>query len=410
MSFKSEKNYLAVKSTLIYFVIGMLWIIFSDLLVFKLFSNSYPINTYKGTFFVVVTSLLFYFLSNRNLEIIEKERVLAELNYRKYKNLFNHIGDNSFVLKITEEGKVKEVLEINDSAKKAFEISEIELLEKINEYIKKDLIPKTKIEELLAKTYVYFELAVFDTIYEINSKLFKVNGENIVISICRDITERKKIQENLENLLKQKQVILNEVHHRVKNNLQVIISLLNLQLNKIEDKKYKLIFEDIKSRIISIALVHRELYSYENLSSINFKEYIFKLTTQLKSIFHNQNEIELEFILEENFIPIEQAIPCGLIINETLTNAFKHAFNKNGTGKILIEYTHKEDLVTINIKDNGCGFNKNIDIENIQSLGIFLVKALAEQLDADLKIVSNDEGTNISFTFKIVENPTLLLS
>ena len=223
--------------------------------------------------------------------------------------------------------------------------------------------------------------------------------------IYHDITKRKKAQEQIKKDLKVKEVMLREIHHRVKNNLQVIISLLNLQSQRINDDKVREIFDISKARIRSMALVHEKLYGSENLDSINFDEYIRSLTRHMLGIVGEiAYYVKVDIDVKDVVLDINKAIPCGLIINELVSNAFKHAFPdymdkpEGRKGNINISmYKDKQGKYNLIVQDNGIGLPKDFNIKNIKSLGMILITSLTEQINGNIEVI-RDKGTTF---FKI---------
>jgi len=217
-----------------------------------------------------------------------------------------------------------------------------------------------------------------------------------------------KVQASLEEketLLKEKEVLLKEIHHRVKNNLQVISSLLYLNSKKIKDKNARAMFKDSQNRIKSIALVHERLYQSKDLGKIDFKEYVVKLTNDLfRSYGVNQFIIRLDININNVFINIDIAVHCGLIINELISNSLKYAFpdyeeeKKKGLIKIDFNRDKQEELMLV-VSDNGVGMPEGLNWESTESLGLRLVHILAEdQLGGNISVSQND-GTRIEIRF-----------
>lgn len=216
--------------------------------------------------------------------------------------------------------------------------------------------------------------------------------------------QRKFIEEKLSESLIEKELLLKEVHHRVKNNLQIISSLLNLQLNTIEDSSIHYKFKESIDRVRSMAAVHDLLYRSKDFSSIPISKYFPLLVDYLKDSYNLRNEIKVEFNIQisKDKLDIERAIPCGLILNEIISNAFKYAFKGIKNGKLTISFIeqpkkekYKFQLLAI---DNGIGFEQEKDIENTKTLGLQLIYSLVDQLDGQIKISSN-KGTKIQIDF-----------
>jgi PAS domain S-box-containing protein len=215
------------------------------------------------------------------------------------------------------------------------------------------------------------------------------------IGYCVDITERRQIEDRLKASLGEKEILLQEIHHRVKNNLNIIISLLNLQSNYVMDDAIIAMFLDSQSRIRTMALIHEQLYGSENLAQLNFADYVRDLVNHLTSAFQPSADAEIELCV--NIAPVtlnlETATPCGLIINELVTNAFKHAFVDGRSGKVSISLTHQEDGLHLVVQDDGMGFAPHIDWQQCPSLGLRLVRILTRQLEATLTQESGPTGT-----------------
>jgi two-component sensor histidine kinase/predicted hydrocarbon binding protein len=212
--------------------------------------------------------------------------------------------------------------------------------------------------------------------------------------------ERKKAEEKIKTSLKEKETLLKEVHHRVKNNLQIISSLLNLQTNYLNDSESIELFQETKNRIKTLALVHEKLYKSEDVEYVNIKNYIESIVDLLSYSFDKEYidvSINIEHELFDKF-DIEKAIPCGLIVNEVVSNSYKHAFKKILKGKIDISFSIDSEICKIIIADNGKGLPDDLNLENLNSLGLELIDALVSQLDGKYKIESNN-GTIIKIEF-----------
>lgn len=218
--------------------------------------------------------------------------------------------------------------------------------------------------------------------------------------LAYDITDRKEIDRRILSSLKEKEVLLQEVHHRVKNNLQVISSILNLQSSFVDDERILGILEESQSRIKTMSFIHETLYQTADFSSIDFSEYINTLAKNLVQSYAKIDcKVSLETELENVSLNLDQAIPSGLIVNELVSNAMKHAFKDRAQGLIKLTVKEKNGKVTIAVGDNGVGLPPNFDPKESDSLGIYLVHALIEQLDAHMEIV-NSTGTTFLITFE----------
>lgn len=231
----------------------------------------------------------------------------------------------------------------------------------------------------------------------------KEDGEIDELSfIGRDITEKKLADRNLKESLKQKEILLKEVHHRVKNNMQVISSILNLQSAYVKDVNTLQILKESQNRIKSMAFIHESLYTNEDFSRIDFSEYITNLVRNLFRTYDVfDDNITLDLKIDKIYLNLDAAIPCGLIVNELISNSLKYAFDVNSVGIIKIMLTLENDLVVLSIGDNGKGIPKDLDIENTETLGLQLISSLVEQLEGEM-ILNRDNGTHFIIKFKMV--------
>jgi len=228
-----------------------------------------------------------------------------------------------------------------------------------------------------------------------NTKIHTGNDESkhLHISIGVDITERKQAEEKIKASLKEKEVLLQEIHHRVKNNMQVIISLLKLQSGNITDKQYLDMFKESQNRIKSMALVHEKLYQTKNLADVDFKGYVKSLVISLfRSYKTKPNKITLKIEVEDVSLGLEKAIPCGLIINELVSNSLKYAFPEERAGEIKVAFNPiNEDELVLEVSDNGIGMPEKLDFRNTKSLGLHLVTILSEdQLHGTIELNRTD--------------------
>ncbi len=219
----------------------------------------------------------------------------------------------------------------------------------------------------------------------------------------QDITERIIAENNLKNSVKDKDILMREIHHRVKNNLQIISSLLNLQSQYIKDKYALDIFSDSQNRVRSMAIIHEKLYKSESMSKIDFGDYISDLAD---SLFYNHNvnksRIKLNKNMDKIYFNVDTAIPCGLIINELITNCLKHAFPNDINGEVSIDLLKIEDKYVLSVNDSGVGFPENIDYKNTESLGLQLVTNLVNQIDGTIEL-DNVDGSSFRIIFKELE-------
>jgi PAS domain S-box-containing protein len=215
----------------------------------------------------------------------------------------------------------------------------------------------------------------------------------------QEITERKRAEEQIKASLKEKEVLLKEIHHRVKNNLQVISSLLYLQSKNIKDKGTLAVFQESQNRVKSMTLVHERLYQSQDLARVDFAEYVRSLANHLfRSYGINTNVIQLKINTNDVFLGVDTAIPCGLILNELVSNVLKHAFPDGKEGEVRIELRADEGQLTLVVSDNGVGFPQDLDFRDTGSLGLQLVNTLVEQIEGTIEL-DRDVGTAFKITF-----------
>ncbi len=226
-----------------------------------------------------------------------------------------------------------------------------------------------------------------------------------VIEYIRDITARKQAEDKLKESLNEKETLLRELHHRVKNNMQVISSLLNLQANHVTDPVAKEMFHESQRRIRSMALVHEKLYQSANLCRIDFGEYLKHLSTHLfQSCGVSTHRVHLHLELEELPLEVNTAIPLGMIFNEIMTNALKHAFPGERKGEIrVILQRFRPGRASLEIKDNGIGLPPGFSLENSETLGLQIIKTLSHQIRADV-IIEVEHGTSYKIIFSYPES------
>jgi PAS domain S-box-containing protein len=237
---------------------------------------------------------------------------------------------------------------------------------------------------------------------EISLSPLRTDERSFVVSIIRDTSERRHVEARMRQSLREKEVLLKEIHHRVKNNLQVTSSLLKLQSAGVHDPQARALFAESQNRIRSMALVHEKLYQSRDLSSIDFADYVDSLAVLLyRSYGIDPERIRLRVTGAGVHVSIEVAVPCGLILNELLSNSFKHAFPGNRHGEIRVDVQRQDGAVRLVVADDGVGLPDAVDLEHGDTLGLQLVRTLADQLGATAEIVRG-RGTEVRVQFREV--------
>ena len=235
----------------------------------------------------------------------------------------------------------------------------------------------------------------------LSKSVIKNDDGNIMGIVCigSNIMEIKHAEDKIKASLNEKDILLRELHHRVKNNLQIILSLINLQSNGIKNKEDLEIFRESQSRVKSLAIIHEKLYRSADFANINFEEYIESLVNYLLS-YYSADSIEVIIDVKKDIIlNIDTAVPCGLIINELVTNAIKHAFNESKSGQINITLQSDNGCFTLIVSDNGEGIPPEVDLDNPQKLGLQLVKSLTDQLEGKIEY-NGSKNTEFKIQFR----------
>ncbi|RFT15188.1 MAG: diguanylate cyclase/phosphodiesterase (GGDEF & EAL domains) with PAS/PAC sensor(s) [Candidatus Saccharicenans subterraneus] len=335
-------------------------------------------------------------ITNICRDVTVEERLLAELeaSERKYRFLFNAGNDAIFVYRLTADRRPGPFIEANELASQLTGYTKAELMQ----LTPMDLVVPEERELVLVSNQEFGEKKqrIFERTLltrdgrripiEISSHYFALNGEPTILAIARDITERKRVEAELRAALKEKDVMLREIHHRVKNNMQVMSSLLRLQMAQIADSQAREAFRKSQARIQSMAMIHERLYQSGNLASIDFADYVDKLVTHLYVVYEVDHErVHFKNETGQVGLDINQAIPCGLIVSELVSNALKHAFPGKQKGELLVRVFRGDDgKIHLIIKDSGKAMPAGIDLHKSETLGFQIVNDLTRQLDGKL--------------------------
>ncbi len=219
-----------------------------------------------------------------------------------------------------------------------------------------------------------------------------------VKALQAEVAERKRVEQQMMSSLQEKEVLLKEIHHRVKNNLQVISSLLSLQSENISDRDPARTFRESQDRVRSMALIHEKLYQSRDISHVDFAEYVRSLAAYLARSYVTGPGIRLVVDIDGIALDIDKAIPCGLIINELVSNSLKYAFPEGRQGEVRIALSRNGDGYTLLVADSGAGLPPGLDFRNTPSLGLQLVNTLVGQLEGTIEL-TRGSGTAFTITF-----------
>jgi PAS domain S-box-containing protein len=264
----------------------------------------------------------------------------------------------------------------------------------INNYIdtgEAKLIGKSRDVEGLRKDGTIFPL-------ELGVGKMSVDGRHEFVGTISDITERKRAEEQIKSSLREKEILLKEIHHRVKNNLQIVSSILNIQSGYLKDEELQGIFQESQDRIRSMALVHEQLYRAKDISKISLSRYLEALLNNiLKSYAYSPSRVELKMEVEDILLDIDTSIILGLIVNELSTNALKYAFPEGSSGELRVGFARKGDKYLLSVSDSGVGLPEDFEIEKADTMGFLLVKSMVAQLGGTLEI---EKISGMSFKIK----------
>lgn len=349
---------------------------------------------------------LLTFVSSEIASAIDHKRAEEEIKVQKtyFENLFQVSPDALVILSNDDD-----VIQINNEFTKLFGYKQDEVIDKnINDLI----VPEELKKEAIEKTHAVSKGSKiqFEAVRQHkNGKRFMVevigkpvilgNNQLAVQTIYRDISIRKQHEQQILKDLEEKEILLKEVHHRVKNNMQVISSMLKLQSRYIQDEQAQEIFTNSQNRVKSMALIHERIYKSEDLASVNFEEYVRSLTS---SLFANSgisgSRVSLQLNIKDINVNMNKAIPLGLIINELISNSFKHAFPDERKGLLSVSLTREKDKYRLIIADDGVGCPQDLNIQDPSTLGLQLINALAAQLHGKTSFIS-DGGTKFIMEF-----------
>lgn len=325
-------------------------------------------------------------------------------NYKSaFDNYFNYDNVQEERLKETQQNRITQLQIEYDTEKKENEIikkeKDLQLLTNESQLQKVELENYQMVITIVI-TFLALLVIIVIVLYFNYSEKRKNNRQ-----LEKKQQEIQNQNDLLEILVEEKEWLLKEIHHRVKNNLQVIMSLLNSQSSFLTDEIAIDAFKIGQQRVHAISLIHQKLYVSDNLSMIPMREYIMEMTADLRHMYKLERDICFEIRVDDTELDVAQAVPVGLILNEGITNSIKHAFN-NHKGVISISLSTLENGITlVEIKDNGKGIPAEFDIEHTKSLGMLLIKGLCDELTGKLTIRSDASGTLLTIKFLTEQTP-----
>ena len=324
-------------------------------------------------------------------------KLVSLLSYQKVKNLF--INENPLVkdqLPNYFKFLKKNELIVSDNAK--IEPINSELLESYiipNEVTSMIDVPLRSEGEMIG--VICFEHVKTQHSWSNDEKKFTQSVAQL-LSLALETKKKREYRVELEKIISQKEVLISEINHRVKNNMAIIISLMNLQKQKMKDSYHSELLEDIKGKVYSMSMIQEQLHSNENLDSISLGKYLEDLVRKLNISYSQGNSVAIDFEMEEIVIDVSKAIPCGLIAHEILTNSFKYAFNdQNLFPKLVISLKKNDNIVELIFHDNGSAFDLN---SSKNGMGLELINDLSEQIDASITF-NVEKGVLIKLLFPI---------
>jgi PAS domain S-box-containing protein len=329
---------------------------------------------------------------NNMLISLEHSKDEIQKSKEKYKNIFMNTGT---AIVIIEEDDMLPL--VNAEFEKLSGYSKVEIENKkywTDFFVGDDLEKVREYRRLRSSNHLVprnYEIQFIDKKGEVKLLYLTVSiipGSKKSLISCLNITQLKKSEEDIKKSLKEKEVLIREIHHRVKNNMQIIISLLSLQSMYLDDDRINDVFMECQNRVTSMGMIHESLYQSKDLSSINFLEYIKKLIQGLFTSYGiNTNKIKYKINVEDISLSIDTAIPLGLLLNEIISNSLKHAFPNNREGVVYIDFHRENDhKFKLIVGDNGVGFDKEIDLKHIPTLGLNLINTLVNQLEGTIKL------------------------
>lgn len=349
---------------------------------------------------------------NRNKVLFKKLKDINILNENQLYEFKIDSAQGNYLKAIASLKKYHKTKDSLFNETKAYQIANLQIQyetdkkdRNIHSLTNESLVQKVVIEkDRVTKLVISLVLILFSIIICLLFRRYKSKIKSNKALIVKQ-NEIENMNDSLKLYVQEKELLLKEIHHRVKNNLQIVMSLLNSQSNYLTDNASIVAIKDSQNRIYSMALIHQKLYQSEGICVIKMPEYIRELVGYLRDSY--QNNLDFDIKVDDISLDTTIAIPVGLIINEALTNIFKHAFPENGKGVVTVQLTYyKDSMLKLEIHDNGIGIPKSIDLTQLNSLGMSLMEGLSREINGSLK-VTNYNGTIVSVYFSQISDLNL---
>lgn len=333
---------------------------------------------------------------------------LARENEEKFRAIFNSTNEAIFL----HDAETGMIVDFNDRTLDLYKLESRDLV--LNNFVRnissgdekynpqKGLENLKKAVELGSYTFDWHARKGNDELFwvEVSLRYIQIADKGHVIAVVRNIDDRKNQEEVTKKNLREKEVLLAEIHHRVKNNLAIISGLIGLQLDTVSDSSAREILEETDKRIRSISLVHELVYNNEQLESVDFATFLHELIPILDTFSNQQNKaIEISIDADPVQIELNKSVPCALITTEILTNCYKHAFKNRDSGNVRITLKKSENKVYLTVQDDGIGVNNINSLEEGESFGYTIINGLTQQIDGSISFENSSPGLKVTLTF-----------
>ena len=343
-----------------------------------------------------------------DITALKKSKLKLKESEKRYRTLYSSMNESVSINRLIysdEDVPVDyEIVDVNPAFEEISGVSREQCVGKTaSELAKLEKPPYFEIYSKVSQTGISTR---FETYFELLDKYFDISvfslSKDMFVTVSEDITERKKSEDKIRASLKEKEVLLQEIHHRVKNNMQIISSLLNLQTMYVDGDEVALdVLKESQNRVTSMSMIHEKLYQSSDFMHVEIGEYIEKLVTDLLySYAIPKGQIVPVVDYDEIELNIETSIPCGLIISELVSNSLKYAFPKGRTGKIAVSLRNSDDGYILIVSDDGVGLPENLEFTRTDSLGLELVNNLVDQIDGTIEL---DKSSGTKFLIKFNE-------